>query len=465
MPRLAFVAVGVGLVALAAATGASAEERASGSLVRGAGQNGIVADLDNTSTAGEAFSGLRLEIPAMDSAANLTHSGPPGSNCDTIQKAVICVFNPPWRPGEPLSVRFDTSPRVPDNAGGSLFVCQLPCQASDERGPFVISGPSASQAILVVEKTSEGTMRQESYGIRQGFEYSVKITNTGTEDAVNVRLRDVLPAGTNFGEGRRNAGGGPTFSIVDPSANLFDPNIDSAPDMSGRRNTFLFGRHCRQQSQERTLNCMLPLIGPRTSITVFFSVEAFTTGVKRNVADVTADNAPPAGSNPVEDTITQVGDSSVDADEIFGPDEFVEVEGTAEPMNPEGEFRAPGEGGPVAEIMSFPAGVFAAQSIRALSRLARVEVAMRRVRGRQCLWLRSARGGFRRIKAVRGKCNRGIWSRARGTRRWRFRLRRTLPPGKYIAYSRAVNRAGAHERKFSRADGNLLTFKITRGRR
>jgi hypothetical protein len=114
--------------------------------------------------------------------------------------------------------------------------------------------------------------------------------------------------------------------------------------------------------------------------------------------------------------------------------------------------------------MSFHAGGLAAQSIRALSRLARVEVAIRRVSGRRCLWLRNKRGSFRRIKAVRGKCNRGIWLRARGTRRWRLKLRRPLPPGKYVAYSRAVNRAGAHERRFSRADGNLLTFRARRPR-
>ena len=210
-------------------------------MLRGPGQNGIVANLNNTSTAGEAFSGLRMEILAMDSAANVTHSGPPGSSCGTVQKVVFCAFDPPWRPGEPLSVRFDTTPRLADNAGGSLFVCQLPCQASQDRGPFAVSGPTAGQATLVVKKAAGETAKQEAYGVRQGFEYSVKITNTGTEDALNVRLRDVLPAGMRFASEPANPLLRRLFAIVDPSANLFDPNIDSAPDTSGARNTSSLG--------------------------------------------------------------------------------------------------------------------------------------------------------------------------------------------------------------------------------
>ena len=455
MPRLAFFGVCVGLAGLTVAPEAGAEERASGSLARGAGANGIVASLSNTSTAGEGLSALRMEILAMDSAANVTHVGPAGSSCGTVQKVVFCTFDPPWLSGQPLSVRFDTNPRLADSAGGRLFVCQAPCGPSEDRGPFALSGPTANQARLVVRKASNETRKQESYGVRQGFEYSVEITNASTEDAVNVRLRDVLPEGLRFSPHTANSLGQRTFSIVDPSANLFDPNMDAAPDTSGARNPFLFGRHCTQFDEENVLNCTLPLIGPRTSITVYFRVDAGTTGVKRNVADVTADNALAASSNPVEDEITQVGDSGYNPEES----DVDELEGTAEPMNPEGE------GGRVAEVMGLGSGPFAAQSIRALSRLARVEVAIRRVGGRRCLWLRSRRGGFRRIKAARGRCNRGVWLRARGTRRWRLELRRGLPLGNYVAYSRAVNRAGAHERRFSRADGNLLTFRITPARR
>jgi hypothetical protein len=49
---------------------------------------------------------------------------------------------------------------------------------------------------------------------------------------------------------------------------------------------------------------------------------------------------------------------------------------------------------------------------------------------------------------------------ASGARSWRLVLRRSLPPGRYEAYSRAVIRAGFAEGRFSRADGNLVRFRV-----
>ena len=281
MPRLAFVGVCVGLAGLTVAPEAGAEERASGSLSRGAGANGIVASLNNSSTAGEGLSALRMEILAMDSAANVTHVGPAGSNCDTVQKIVFCTFNPPWLPGQPLSVSFDTTPRIPDGAGGSLFVCQAPCGPSQDRGPFTLSGPTPGEARLVLRKASNETRQQESYGVRQGFEYSIEVRNTGTEDAINVRLSDVLPAGLSFAFRITNRLGAPTFAIADPFDNLAAPGGDPTEV----RESDLFGRHCELARERRTLNCTLPRIEAGTYVRVFFSVEAFTTGKKRNVAD------------------------------------------------------------------------------------------------------------------------------------------------------------------------------------
>jgi hypothetical protein len=97
---------------------------------------------------------------------------------------------------------------------------------------------------------------------------------------------------------------------------------------------------------------------------------------------------------------------------------------------------------------------------RSLLRLRRVEVAVQRL-GRDCRWLAGASGTLRRVRpATGGKCARRIWSRAGGTRNWRLSLRRALPPGSYVLYSRAVTGAGFREASFSARDRNRLTFHV-----
>jgi hypothetical protein len=83
----------------------------------------------------------------------------------------------------------------------------------------------------------------------------------------------------------------------------------------------------------------------------------------------------------------------------------------------------------------------AADRSAALSRVKRVDVAIRRVRGRRCLWLRDRRAHFKRTKRVGRYCA-PVWLKARGTRRWALRLRRRLPRGRYVVVARVVDRAG-----------------------
>ncbi len=62
--------------------------------------------------------------------------------------------------------------------------------------------------------------------------------------------------------------------------------------------------------------------------------------------------------------------------------------------------------------------------------------------------------------AAGGRCARHVWSPARGTRTWRLSLRRPLPRGRYLVYSRAVTGAGFREASFSARDRNLVTFEV-----
>ncbi|MEZ5100035.1 MAG: hypothetical protein R3C15_09605 [Thermoleophilia bacterium] len=100
----------------------------------------------------------------------------------------------------------------------------------------------------------------------------------------------------------------------------------------------------------------------------------------------------------------------------------------------------------------------------------RVEVAVVRLVGRAralvakgrpkpaCLGL-TARGKLKRLRLVGGACA-PLFLRARGTTSWRRALPATLPPGRYLVLSRAVDADGLAETSFSAQDGNRRTFAI-----
>jgi hypothetical protein len=82
-----------------------------------------------------------------------------------------------------------------------------------------------------------------------------------------------------------------------------------------------------------------------------------------------------------------------------------------------------------------------------------IYVAIARREGRLCRFL-SGNGRLGR----RVSCSRRAYLRARGTTSWRLNRRVRLPPGRYIAWSRAVDAAGNVERS-SRTD-NFVRFRV-----
>lgn len=84
---------------------------------------------------------------------------------------------------------------------------------------------------------------------------------------------------------------------------------------------------------------------------------------------------------------------------------------------------------------------------------------------RRCAWLSSRSGRFRNMPiGPRRTCDAPLWLRAGRRPRSTFRLRRPLPPGRYVAYSRAVTREGATEQSFTARDRNRITFTVRRKR-
>ena len=66
-----------------------------------------------------------------------------------------------------------------------------------------------------------------------------------------------------------------------------------------------------------------------------------------------------------------------------------------------------------------------------------VDVALVRVTAAKCWYLLSTRPAFRKRAAHKGKCSALAWRRATGAGSWRLTLKRRLPVGRYVLYSRA----------------------------
>jgi hypothetical protein len=97
-----------------------------------------------------------------------------------------------------------------------------------------------------------------------------------------------------------------------------------------------------------------------------------------------------------------------------------------------------------------------------------VEVALLKIEGnaraaviRRCRTL-TLKGGLRLTDPPEAgaACPARPFLPARGTTRWTFRLKRHLPRGRYVVYSRAVDSAGDAERSFTAARGNRIAFRV-----
>jgi uncharacterized delta-60 repeat protein len=65
------------------------------------------------------------------------------------------------------------------------------------------------------------------------------------------------------------------------------------------------------------------------------------------------------------------------------------------------------------------------------------------------------------ITQVGAKKRRLHWMNAKGTKKWSFKLKRPLRPGRYVLSVRAVDSRGATTNTFSRAAGNRVAFELT----
>jgi hypothetical protein len=157
-------------------------------------------------------------------------------------------------------------------------------------------------------------------------------------------------------------------------------------------------------------------------------------------------------NDPVKPDTTQAADRVVVPGSRFATD-------LVEDLKASEQFRLTGEANPdlagqVMQIGGLPPRYDPEQA----NELRKVQVAIRkkaRTSGNRCRWLRKSGEGFKRKK-----CKRGVWLKADGLEDWTLDLTDGLPAGRYIAYTRAVNRLGVRDTTFSGAEGDRLAFRV-----
>lgn len=97
--------------------------------------------------------------------------------------------------------------------------------------------------------------------------------------------------------------------------------------------------------------------------------------------------------------------------------------------------------------------------------VAKVEIALIKLgprKSKRCVWLRSGKPSFRKVRRPRAGCKTQRWITAKGTTKWSLKLKRGLPAGKYKVYARATPVGGLPQSRFSRAAGNYRGFTLKR---
>jgi hypothetical protein len=418
--RAAGVAV---LTAVLTAGAAPAAATPVGGQITRVSDNVVRVTLTNTGSSDDI--GLAVEFHPPVTVVSATRiSGPPG-NCGPASEPnrVLCLLDPPGlAPGASIVIEVVTNPRVEDNAGANAYSCGIPCNTSMMSGPYAVSGPSptggadldvtlAGNQVFVDTRALPFLVGGQIDGF---LELRADLTNLGPSTAVSTTLSLEV------------ASGQPIFSHVFGLNARGRFSQSACFDLSaGAGSRCNFG-----QRQRGDVDRLLWTVGIREPgqflLRATGSSDTPDPGPSPNVAEVTrtVDVIPSADLKPLANFVDLLtGDAEAARSVLIG---IARLQ----------------DGARLAS--SSPSG---SSHERAHSSAA------------ACQWVRSARVRFRRERGRR--CNDPSYLTAKVRRgKWKLRLRRPLPRGKYVAFVRGVGRDRVVEASVSARDKNLRAFRV-----
>jgi hypothetical protein len=422
---------------LAFAAAPAAATPVSGSIER-AGDNVVRITLTNSGSSDDI--GVAVEFHPPVTVVSATRiSGPPG-NCapDGSQpNRVLCLLDPPgMAPGQSIVIEVLTNPRVEDNAGANAYSCGIPCNTSMMSGPYSISGPAppGDRADLGVDlkyATVYGAGR-ESHGLAW---YDIVPNKRGawTVD-IYAFLRNHGPAVATT----------PTFTVsaTGPPATRMPLNYRGPEGAAGG---------CASEPGApglRPIKCRWDALPPAAHSSDYtelrFSLVFYETG-PYTVSAVAASPTPDPGARPNAVTLS---------DEI---ERVPEASGLVARRSLIGGFAKFAREALVA-LGREEGGAKLGEPRRQGSTSTRGQ-ARARASAAGCSWLTSKRVRFRREGGRR--CDEPTYLRARVRNgRWKIRLRKPLPPGRYVLIARAARADGMLETAIGPKRGNLKRFRV-----
>lgn len=342
-----------------------------------------------------------------------------------------CAYNPPRAPGTTAIVRLETAAPYVANDEDVFVHCEPPCASngSNQRGPYAIAGP---------EPGGGGTVGGSSGA-------------PGPDLAVNLD--------------------GPLFALPGQAVTyqLTVKNVGAATSVERKLEVTTAARTAADR-ETRFISGLCSLKG-KCQLTV----PALAKGIQKSFSLQTRPDLgtfDPGFAASLLILVGSTGDRTLvaelqgeDPKEGANDDQHVTTVTRGAPSNDSNaRCPAPGARGSAAAC-SVRARALRALTGTASGDVARVEVALVRASGgaraarARCAWL-APNGKLRTMRRTRGRCLTPVWVPAKGTRRWRLRLRRKLPKGSYVLYSRAISRAGAPENRYSKRDRNRLALRL-----
>jgi hypothetical protein len=417
----------LGFIMAVAMADTAAATPVSGSMARGTEPGDLVLTLRNDGSGPDIAADIDLPPGTTIVSATLV-SGAAGScvPSSTMANRVECMFEPgaPWDPGATIQIAVRTAAPVADNSGANAFTCGIPCSPSMKSGPYAITGPApvgASGADLAVSVDGLRLRRTDAplyltaarERVWQMF-FNVSLANLGPGDAtgvdLDVRASNVPP----------RAGG--RLEMRTGPASRCDPGARSFVELALRR-------------------CTYDTFPNAASSTGIYSVVLRESGrltFTASVSSPTPDPQPANNSVPL--------DYAVDVEKVIS--EGIQITRARRLSG-----RAPG-----ARTVYVAVG-----EEREGAKLSGPRPRGSRATGAaaSCGWVRNVRVRFRNEAGRR--CDDPSYLQAKVKRgRWSIRLRKPLPAGRYVLFSRAESAEGVIESAVGRKLGNLKRVRVRR---